>query len=138
MKHKNSLFRFVQVLMPLGLVATLTACPPPPPVVQLYQADLVNQIGTSMTGKVDGTLNTSTLTLAGDIFNAPPATTFTATITCSQTKNLNIGFANGNPTVFGDFTGTEADRTELTNQRCYISVFTGGTLVLKGFLRSKG
>jgi hypothetical protein len=127
--------------MPLGLTALLTACPPPPPVFTLYQADLVNQVGSTVTAKVDATLNTAILTIAGDITNATASDVFTSSITCSQTQSLSIGVSTTNVpiTVFGSLTGTEADRTILNNQQCSISVFNaGGTLILKGFLKSRG
>ena len=138
MNINHGMIRYAQAIASVVLASTLTACPPPPPVLQLYQADLINQVGTAVSGKADATLNTSILTVAGEILGSQPTDVFTATITCNQTSALSIGSANNNPTIFGDFTGTEADRTVLNNQGCYISVFSGSQLILKGFLKTKG
>ncbi len=142
---RKQAFRSLQILMPLGLTALLTACPPPPPVVTLYQAVLVNQLGSpsTATSTVTGTLNTSTLVIIGDILNAAPTDTFSsASLTCIQTQALSIGevIVDGvvkNKTIFGNFTnGTTDDRTALDNGLCVIKVYSAGSnIILQGNLK---
>lgn len=133
---KNS-FILARLLAACALAATLTACPPAPPVVQVYSATLVNQINSSVTGTANATLNNTTLEISGTIRNAAPLDAFTASITCIQTKSLNIGSADGYPTVYGTFAdGTAEDKAALENGLCAISVFnTRGLIILKGNLK---
>lgn len=130
-----------------ALAATLTACPPPPQSVTLYQANLASVNGTTTYGTVTATLNTTVISFAGDIYEAGSGDEFAVSVKCSQTQDLQIGTANGHPTIFGNFAnGTDADRTTLNAGQCLITVFKitrpNGTEVrtpaLTGYLKVRG
>jgi hypothetical protein len=137
MSIKSGIQTFKASVAIITLAIGLVACPPPPPVVQGYSADLINQNGTNVTGRANATLVTTTIEISGTIFNANPADKFVSTITCKQTRNLTAGTDNGNPTFYGTFAdGTAEDKTALESNACVISVRNvSGVLVLKGNLK---
>ena len=138
MSIKSGIQTFKASIAIIALATGLVACPPPPPVLQVYSATLVNQIGTNVTGTANATLNNTTLEVSGDILNATTADTFTAKLTCSQTQNLSIGIAAGQPkTLYGTLSnGTTEDKTVLESNGCIITVSKpDGTVVLKGNLK---
>lgn len=142
----------IRILAPFGLIAVLTACPPPPPANPtvydsvLAGANVIPAVTSTGTGTATGTTNGTILTIAGDVDKLSGAIT-KSTLTCGAGAGVNapatdaklLEFTNsttvGRGTIYGTITGgTQADKTNLDNGLCYIEVYTASNSEIRGQL----